>query len=56
MTPAHEDARAAAPNAKAMIEHIARAMVDAPSPRARRSVQRSGRNLLELEVRTHRRG
>jgi len=30
MTPAHEDARAAAPNAKAMIEHIARALVDAP--------------------------
>ena len=55
MTPPHEDARgsapnAAAPNAKAMIEHIARALVDAPQSVLVDQFNDRGEVVLELEV------
>lgn len=55
MTPSHEDARAAAPNAmapnaKAMIEHIVRALVDAPQSVLVDQFNDQGEIVLELEV------
>jgi predicted RNA-binding protein YlqC (UPF0109 family) len=55
MTPPHEDARGAvpnatAPNAKAMIEHIARALVDAPQSVLVDQFNDRGEIVLELEV------
>jgi hypothetical protein len=55
MTPPHEDARGAvpnatAPNAKAMIEHIARALVDAPQSVLVDQFNDRGEVVLELEV------
>ena len=50
MTPAHEDVRGAAPNAKAMIEHIARALVDTPQSVLVDQFNDQGEIVLELEV------
>jgi predicted RNA-binding protein YlqC (UPF0109 family) len=50
MTPPHEDARVGAPNAKAMIEHIARALVDAPQSVLVDQFNDRGEVVLELEV------
>jgi len=50
MTLAHEDARGAAPNAKAMIEHIVRALVDAPQSVLVDQFNDQGEIVLELEV------
>jgi predicted RNA-binding protein YlqC (UPF0109 family) len=50
MTPPHEDARGAAPNAKGMIEHIARALVDAPQSVLVDQFNDQGEIVLELEV------
>jgi predicted RNA-binding protein YlqC (UPF0109 family) len=50
MTPAHEDTRGAAPNAKAMIEHIVRALVDAPQSVLVDQFNDQGEIVLELEV------
>jgi uncharacterized protein len=50
MTPAHEDARGPAPNPKAMIEHIVRALVDAPQSVLVDQFNDQGEIVLELEV------
>jgi predicted RNA-binding protein YlqC (UPF0109 family) len=53
MTPQHDDARTgnvAAPNAKAMIEHIVRALVDAPQSVLVDQFNDQGEIVLELEV------
>jgi uncharacterized protein len=52
MNSSHGDARGAAPNpnAKAMIEHIARALVDAPQSVVVDQFDDNGEIVLELEV------
>ncbi len=50
MTPPHEDAHGTAPNAKAMIEHIVRSLVDAPQSVLVDQFNDQGEIVLELEV------
>ena len=52
MSPSHDDARGAAPavSAKAMVEHIARALVDAPQSVLVDQFNDRGEVVLELEV------
>ncbi len=50
MTPPVDDSRASSPSAKAMIEHIARALVDAPESVVVDQFNDRGEIVLELEV------